>query len=191
LARQETAMGSRTVAAKTQFVSGGHGDLKILRAESLMHFYKHIKGFIKGFEERHCHGKPPSAPAEEGNIGMMRLLGVGPIDIISTTIMTTTLNGSLPASSDCIAPSQQPALCRCWPPTQAASRSDGRPTDEGVLPECGGGLDHFVAAKCAAWMYRMRRSSTFGMNDRLGGYERLRWVERSTKSGGPRSRSRA
>ena len=37
---------------------------------------------------------------------MMRLLGVGPIDIISTTIMTTTLNGSLPASSDCIAPSQ-------------------------------------------------------------------------------------
>ena len=29
---------------------------------------------------------------------MMRLLGVGPIDIISTTIMTTTLNGSLPAS---------------------------------------------------------------------------------------------
>ena len=37
---------------------------------------------------------------------MMRLLGVGPIDIISTTIMTTTLNGSLPASSDCIAPSR-------------------------------------------------------------------------------------
>ena len=36
---------------------------------------------------------------------MMRLLGVGPIDIISTTIMTTTLNGSLPASSDSIAPS--------------------------------------------------------------------------------------
>ena len=35
---------------------------------------------------------------------MMRLLGGGPIDIISTTIMTTTLNGSLPASSDCIAP---------------------------------------------------------------------------------------
>ena len=26
---------------------------------------------------------------------MMRLLGVGPIDIISTTIMTTTLNGSV------------------------------------------------------------------------------------------------
>ena len=39
---------------------------------------------------------------------MMRLLGVRPIDIISTTIMTTTLNGSLPASSDCIAPSQPP-----------------------------------------------------------------------------------
>ena len=34
---------------------------------------------------------------------MMRLLGVRPIDIISTTIMTTILNGSLPASSDCIA----------------------------------------------------------------------------------------
>ena len=31
----------------------------------------------------------------------------------------------------------------------AASRSDGRPTDEGVLPEVGGELDHFVAAKCA------------------------------------------
>ena len=31
----------------------------------------------------------------------------------------------------------------------AASRSDGRPTDEGVLPECGGELDHFVSAKCA------------------------------------------
>ena len=30
---------------------------------------------------------------------MMRLLGVGPIDIISTTIMTTTLNGSLPATA--------------------------------------------------------------------------------------------
>ena len=44
----------------------------------------------------------------------------------------------------------------------AASRSDGRPTDEGVLPECGGELDHFVSAKCAAWMYRLRRSSTFG-----------------------------
>ena len=29
------------------------------------------------------------------------------------------------------------------------------------------------------------------MNDDLGGYERLRWMERSTKSGGPRSRSRA
>ena len=71
-----------------------------------------IKGFIKGFEERHYHEKPPSAPAEEGNIDMMRLLGVRPIDIISTTIMTTTLNGSLPASSDCIAPSQPPALCR-------------------------------------------------------------------------------
>ena len=53
---------------------------------------------MKGFEERHYHDKPPSAPAEEGNIGMMRLLGVGPIYIISTTIMTTTLNGSLPAS---------------------------------------------------------------------------------------------
>jgi len=81
-----------------------------------------IKGFIKGFEERHdYHDKPPSAPAEEGNIGMMRLLGVGPIDIISTTIMTTTLNGSLPASSDSIAPSQQPALCRCWPPAAPAA----------------------------------------------------------------------
>ena len=31
----------------------------------------------------------------------------------------------------------------------AASRSDGRPTDEGVLPEFGGELDHFVSAKCA------------------------------------------
>ena len=40
----------------------------------------------------------------------------------------------------------------------AASRSDGRPTDEGVLPEFGGGLDHFVAAKCAAWMYRMQET---------------------------------
>ena len=30
-----------------------------------------------------------------------------------------------------------------------------------------------------------------GMNDDLGGYERLRWMERSTKSGGPGSRSRA
>ena len=29
------------------------------------------------------------------------------------------------------------------------------------------------------------------MNDDLWGYERLRWMERSTKSGGPRSRSRA
>ena len=38
--------------------------------------------FKKGFEERHYHDKPPSAPAEEGDIGMMRLLGVGPIDII-------------------------------------------------------------------------------------------------------------
>ena len=27
--------------------------------------------------------------------------------------------------------------------------SDGRPTDEGVLPEVGGELDHFVSAKCA------------------------------------------
>ena len=48
----------------------------------------------------------------------------------------------------------------------AASRSDGRPTDEGVLPECGGELDHFVSAKCAAWMCRMRRSSTFGKGAR-------------------------
>jgi hypothetical protein len=81
-----------------------------------------IKGFIiKGFEERHYHDKPPSAPAEEGNIDMMRLLGVRPIDIISTTIMTTILNGSLPASSDCIAPSQPPALCRCWPPAAPAA----------------------------------------------------------------------
>ena len=48
----------------------------------------------------------------------------------------------------------------------AASRSDGRPTDEGVLPEFGGELDHFVSAKCAAWMYRMRRSSTFGKGAR-------------------------
>ena len=48
----------------------------------------------------------------------------------------------------------------------AASRSDGRPTDEGVLPEVGGELDHFVSAKCAAWMYRMRRSSTFGKGAR-------------------------
>ena len=48
----------------------------------------------------------------------------------------------------------------------AASRSDGRPTDEGVLPECGGELDHCVSAKCAAWMYRMRRSSTFGKGAR-------------------------
>ena len=29
------------------------------------------------------------------------------------------------------------------------------------------------------------------MNDYLGGYERLRWMERSTTSGEPRSRSRA
>jgi hypothetical protein len=72
-------------------------------------------------EERHYHDKPPSAPAEEGNIDMMRLLGVRPIDIISTTIMTTTLNGSLPASSDCIAPSQPPALCRYWPPAAPAA----------------------------------------------------------------------
>ena len=48
----------------------------------------------------------------------------------------------------------------------AASRSDGRPTDEGVLPECGGELDHCVSAKCAAWVYRMRRSSTFGKGAR-------------------------
>ena len=48
----------------------------------------------------------------------------------------------------------------------AASRSDGRPTDEGVLPEVGGELGHFVSAKCAAWMYRMRRSSTFGKGAR-------------------------
>ena len=48
----------------------------------------------------------------------------------------------------------------------AASRSDERPTDEGVLPEVGGELDHFVSAKCAAWMYRMRRSSTFGKGAR-------------------------
>ena len=48
----------------------------------------------------------------------------------------------------------------------AASRSDVRPTDEDVLPECGGELDHFVSAKCAAWMYRMRRSSTFGKGAR-------------------------
>ena len=39
-------------------------------------------------------------------------------------------------------------------------------TDEGVLPEFGGELDHFVSAKCAAWMYRMRRSSTFGKGAR-------------------------
>ena len=48
----------------------------------------------------------------------------------------------------------------------AASRSDGRPTDEGVLPGFGGELDRFVPAKCAAWMYRMRRSSTFGKGAR-------------------------
>ena len=30
----------------------------------------------------------------------------------------------------------------------AASRSDGRPTDEGVLPGFGGELDRFVPAKC-------------------------------------------
>ena len=29
-------------------------------------------------------------------------------------------------------------------------------------------LDHFVSAKCAAWMYRMRRSSTFGKGARWG-----------------------
>ena len=50
----------------------------------------------------------------------------------------------------------------------AASRSDGRLTDEGVLPEFGGELDRFVPAKCAAWMYRMRRSSTFGKKVRGG-----------------------
>ena len=48
----------------------------------------------------------------------------------------------------------------------AASRSDGRLTDEGVLPGFGGELDRFVPAKCAAWMYRMRRSSTFGKGAR-------------------------
>ena len=105
------------MAAKTQLFSGRHGDLKIL--SGLFNIF--IKGFIKGFEERHYHDKPPSAPAEEGNIDMMRLLGVRPIDIISTTIMTTTLNGSLPASSDCIAPSQPPALCRYWPPAAPAA----------------------------------------------------------------------
>ena len=57
---------------------------------------------------------------------MMRLLGVRPIDIISTTIMTTTLNGSLPASSDCIAPSQPPALCRYWPPAAPAAAAARR-----------------------------------------------------------------
>ena len=50
----------------------------------------------------------------------------------------------------------------------AASRSDGRLTDEGVLPEFGGELDRFVPAKCAAWMYRMRRSSTFGKRCAVG-----------------------
>ena len=108
-------MGSRTVAAKTQLFSGRPKDTK----SGIFNIF--IKGFIKGFEERHYHDKPPSAPAEEGNIDMMRLLGVRPIDIISTTIMTTTLNGSLPASSDCIAPSQPPALCRCWPPAAPAA----------------------------------------------------------------------
>ena len=58
----------------------------------------------------------------------------------------------------------------------AASRSDGRPTDEGVLPECGGELDHFVSAKCAAWMCRMRRSSTFGKG--------ARWVCALSLAGG-------
>ena len=33
-------------------------------------------------------------------------------------------------------------------------------------PSFGGELDHFVSAKCAAWMYRMRRSSTFGKGAR-------------------------
>ena len=37
---------------------------------------------------------------------------------------------------------------------------------EGVLPGFGGELDRFVPAKCAAWMYRMRRSSTFGKGAR-------------------------
>ena len=37
---------------------------------------------------------------------------------------------------------------------------------EGVLPGFGDELDHFVSAKCAAWMYRMRRSSTFGKGAR-------------------------
>ena len=30
----------------------------------------------------------------------------------------------------------------------------------------GGELGHFVSAKCAAWMYRMRRSSAFGKGAR-------------------------
>ena len=107
--------------------NGGRKDATFLRPPWLPKdtksgiFNIFIKGFIKGFEERHYHDKPPSAPAEEGNIDMMRLLGVRPIDIISTTIMTTTLNGSLPASSDCIAPSQPPALCRYWPPAAPAA----------------------------------------------------------------------
>ena len=58
----------------------------------------------------------------------------------------------------------------------AASRSDGRLTDEGVLPEFGGELDRFVPAKCAAWMYRMRRSSTFGKG--------ARWVCALSLAGG-------
>ena len=39
---------------------------------------------------------------------------------------------------------------------------------EGVLPGFGGELDRFVPAKCAAWMYRMRRSSTFGKRCAVG-----------------------
>ena len=53
-------------------------------------------------------------------------------------------------------------------------RTGARP--EGVLPECGGELDHFVSAKCAAWMYRMRRSSTFGKG--------ARWVCALSLAGG-------
>ena len=95
-------------------------------------------GAQKGFEERHYHDKPPSAPAEEGNIGMMRLLGVGPIDIISTTIMTTTLNGSLLALAHGSPSSSSPSWGHLMPPRPYRASSFNLGSSTTTLPApCG------------------------------------------------------
>ena len=60
-----------------------------------------------------------------------------------------------------------------------------------ALDEVEDNIADFLPAAASFSVLAEGAASTFGMNYYLGGYERLRCMERSTKSGGPRSRSRA